>query len=614
MNELLLKPYALAWKLARPLLRRHKRMAQGFAERQVLPGWPQSGDTAELSPWQAARLEAGNAAPDLPPLRPARLWLQAASGGEAYLALELLRAIGRELEREPGRNQVRNPAGEGPEEVSPEEVGPEGGKPKGEGRQDAAGQAPARPAGHSGGGLAVLCTSCTRQGMDVLRGGASGLSDKIDLQLRYFPLDEPRIMRRALEAARPALVALLETELWPGLLAACVEKSVPVFILNGRMTEKSFKAYKFMAGFCRQHAPRRILATAPADAARFAALFGPDRVGLMSNIKFDSLRVAEVAVAEVAVAEWAVVEGAGPEKTLAPEKSVPAQEAVSAKAVPTETMSPKAMSPEAAAPGACASLKEGAGQGAPVILLASVREEEEALLAPVLARLRREAPGAALVVAPRHMHRVAAWQNTLQKAGLPCELRSAQPGGQAPLALGPASPEAGEGPAARAAQIAGKPGKAGACQGAPGPASSALAPAALASTAFSAALAPGSLTLWDRFGDLQNLYQLASAVFVGGSLAPLGGQNFLEALAAGVKPCIGPHWSNFYWAGEELFQTGLARRVQSADELAPALLESLAETAQEKCRVRAAFAAYATERKGGAEQAARALLAELNVT
>jgi 3-deoxy-D-manno-octulosonic-acid transferase len=56
------------------------------------------------------------------------------------------------------------------------------------------------------------------------------------------------------------------------------------------------------------------------------------------------------------------------------------------------------------------------------------------------------------------------------------------------------------------------------------------------------------VVLIDTIGDLFSLYALADATFVGGSLAPHGGQNILEAAAWGLAPIYGPHLENFMWA------------------------------------------------------------------
>ncbi len=276
--------YGLAWRAARPFLRRHKRMADGFAQRLVPPDWA----------------------------APADIWIQAASGGEAYLARQLLGELAL----------LPTP-------------------------------------------LRVLCTSCTRQGLDTLEAARQWAADhapQLTIRVAVFPLDEPALMRRALAMAAPKLLALLETELWPGLLAACAEADVPVALVNGRMTEKSLAGYRRLAPLWRFAAPRRVLAVSDADATRFAALFGSERVGLMPNMKFDGVHA----------------------------QSPPAGDG---------NPFPGILPP-----------------GLHVLLLASVRKEEEELLLPAIASLREKAPQSAIVVAPRHMERVDAWLEKIKGA------------------------------------------------------------------------------------------------------------------------------------------------------------------------------------------------------
>lgn len=453
--------YSLLWKAARPLLRRHKRLKDDFAERLVPPAWPFT-----------AALQATGAINPARPGAPCRLWLQAASGGEAYLAWELLKELAA---------------------LSP--------------------------------GLQALCTTCTRQGLEVLhRAQSDPACAALRLAVNYLPLDEKAVASRAVQQAfgqgsgRPAgggsLLVLLETEIWPGLLSACARAGVAGAIVNARMTEGSCKAYRWLRPWLRRLAPAAILATAAGDLQRFCQIFDPKVAdgensalnrpvrALMPNMKFDRLLPAETPPVE------------------APEEALPA----------------------------AGSLPPGG-----LLLLASTREEEESVLLEAIPQLLARAPSSALALAPRHLHRIQAWRGALDRLGITYSLRS----GYGSL--------------------------------------SEVAPA------------PGRVLLWDVFGELGSLYRLASAVFVGGSLAPLGGQNFLEALATGLIPCIGPHWSNFYWAGEELFSRGLARRLESGAELAPALLELLRQ-ARPKDEVKREFAEYLAPRRGGTRQAAGLIL------
>jgi 3-deoxy-D-manno-octulosonic-acid transferase len=75
----------------------------------------------------------------------------------------------------------------------------------------------------------------------------------------------------------------------------------------------------------------------------------------------------------------------------------------------------------------------------------------------------------------------------------------------------------------------------------------------------------------DTIGDLFNLYGVADAAFVGGSLVPHGGQNILEAAAWGRAPIYGPHIHNFRWAAAILEEAGAGFTVTDAPGLAAAV-------------------------------------------
>jgi 3-deoxy-D-manno-octulosonic-acid transferase len=124
------------------------------------------------------------------------------------------------------------------------------------------------------------------------------------------------------------------------------------------------------------------------------------------------------------------------------------------------------------------------------------------------------------------------------------------------------------------------------------------------------AAAPGGVILWDAVGELAAAYRLASAAFVGGSLAPHGGQNFLEALAAGIRPVIGPSWENFSWVGRGIVSEGLLRTARDGGEAARLLLAELRQ-APPKEEVRRRFAAYVSTRRGGVRIASERVAAML---
>ena len=104
----------------------------------------------------------------------------------------------------------------------------------------------------------------------------------------FLPYDYPESLQGFLERFRPRLGVLMETELWPNLLAQCERHGVPVVLANARMSEKSARGYRrwraltgpgirSLAAVCAQSA---------ADAERLRALGAP-RVAVTGNLKFD---------------------------------------------------------------------------------------------------------------------------------------------------------------------------------------------------------------------------------------------------------------------------------------------------------------------------------------
>src|SRR5437879_6378426 len=60
----------------------------------------------------------------------------------------------------------------------------------------------------------------------------------------YFPLDWAFAVRRALDAVRPSVVIVLETEIWPNFLREAKKREVPVLFVGGRVSERSFERYQ----------------------------------------------------------------------------------------------------------------------------------------------------------------------------------------------------------------------------------------------------------------------------------------------------------------------------------------------------------------------------------
>ena len=497
--------YQAVWLAAMPVLRRHSRLREGFAERTVPPHWPY-GEAPLVSPSGAAQSASSpvdaperNDAPPTgtapitpPPTEGFRLWIQAASGGEATL----VRAIALALQR----------------------VAPASSLP-----------------------ITLLATTCTTQGLSVLRAleqtflaaGATmapaGTAPRpIRILPRHFPLDAPSTMRRALAQAAPHLLVLLETELWPGLLLEAKRAGIPYLVLNGRMTEKSVRGFSRFSSFFKSHAPLAVTATTENNADRFSRLFGFDRVEVVPNIKFSLALAMLDAFSQPRSANRA---------------------------------------------GALPTARELAhiGPELPLAVFASVRKEEEEALFPAIcamAGMKVNEQPVRCIVAPRHLHRVSAWKGRFARAGIQVCLRSS---------LNSDSPVP---PTASAARV----------------------------------------LLWDTFGELRAVYAAADAVTVGGSFAPLGGQNFLEPLAAGVLPLVGPSWENFDWVGEDIVAQGLLQIVPEPQALVGAMLCAMnkrlgpdphhwtADRNRAALDIQARFRAFLQPSANGADQNARLIL------
>lgn len=106
----------------------------------------------------------------------------------------------------------------------------------------------------------------------------------------YLPYDLPYAINRFLDAMYPRAAVMMETELWPNLLAACRARHIPVCLLNARLSERSAQGYQRIANLTKEMLRNItvIAANGKHDAERFIAL-GASRENVMvtGNIKFD---------------------------------------------------------------------------------------------------------------------------------------------------------------------------------------------------------------------------------------------------------------------------------------------------------------------------------------
>jgi len=347
--------------------------------------------------------------------------------------------------------------------------------------------------------LRLLATSGTKQGIDSLQKALDILppGGNLEVHIAYFPFDAPHLMRKAFARFTPKLAVIVETELWPGFLIFARRNNVPVFLINGRISEKSYGSYRHFQGFFKQYGPERIWAISPLDRMRFARIFGTERVDLMNNIKFDRIQ----------------------QKNAFPSDS------------PIAALLPKT---------------------APFVLLGSMRREEEHLLLKVVIDTLACRNDIVIGLFPKHIERADHWLVLLHTAKVEAVKRS---------------------------QISEK-------------------------------RRPGTVIVWDVFGELAGAYALAAAAFVGGSLVNLGGQNFLEPLVYGLKPIIGPYWKDFAWVGRDIVTSGLVREVVNGVELTAALLAAIDDHPGREDVILQVDRFFAP-RKGGTEKISRQIIDKL---
>ena len=104
----------------------------------------------------------------------------------------------------------------------------------------------------------------------------------------YLPFDYPILMRRWLKWMQPQLLLILETELWPNLVANCKALSIPTLVVNARLSARSAKGYRRFSALTQPMLQQisQILTQDKASARRFLALGAKD-VQVAGNLKFE---------------------------------------------------------------------------------------------------------------------------------------------------------------------------------------------------------------------------------------------------------------------------------------------------------------------------------------
>lgn len=211
--------------------------------------------------------------------------------------------------------------------------------------------------------IPVLLTVFTESGMRH----AKKVFEKEGLvEVQRFPGDFTPYLSRVLDEFMPMILILVETELWPNLILQAKRRSVPVIIVNARLSDK-YKRYKIFGGSFLSLINRidRIFAINEFEATKFNRLGIPwERIEVVGNLKFDfSARLPE-------------------QRGLNLNKSA----------------------------------------NKPIVTFGSIRSKEEDQVIEVLTKIIQH--GVKVVIAPRHLSRVKVIVEKLKKVGIKCTLRT----------------------------------------------------------------------------------------------------------------------------------------------------------------------------------------------
>jgi 3-deoxy-D-manno-octulosonic-acid transferase len=142
-------------------------------------------------------------------------------------------------------------------------------------------------------GRPILITTTTPTGRDI----AQRLFGQT-VSYRYLPYDLPGSVRRFLNAVRPAVAVIMETEIWPNLYYQLHQRRVPLLLLNARLSPASLKGYLKLPALSRAaiRCVERIAAQSEEDARRFVCLgAGQQQLSVAGNLKFDGRLPADFA-------------------------------------------------------------------------------------------------------------------------------------------------------------------------------------------------------------------------------------------------------------------------------------------------------------------------------
>jgi len=300
------------------------------------------------------------------------------------------------------------------------------------------------------------------------------------LSVFYFPMDFSLTMKRAFANIRPAMCLLIELEVWPNLVRIAKQSDIPVIVVNGRLSERSFRRYNLIKAVTRKLFGNLTLALAQSEeyAERFRQIGVPaERVIVTGSVKYDTAQVTDK------------VDGAD---LLAAQLGLKNER---------------------------------------LWVAGATGNDEEQIILDVYRRLIEQKQFAylRLAIVPRKPERFNDVAELIKKSGFELTRYSE------------------------------------------------LKAATTKSTIDNRQSAIRNAILGDTMGDLRKFYSLATVIFVGRSLVPMGGSDMMEAAALGKCTIFGPHAFNFKQAVDDLLKANGAILVKDANELFNAMTKCLTD-------------------------------------
>lgn len=136
----------------------------------------------------------------------------------------------------------------------------------------------------------IVVTTGTKTGQEIAHKKYENVADFIT----YFPFDITFCVNNFLDKINPSVVLIAETELWPTFAAYCHKRNIPLLVINGRISDSTFKSYKFLKGFFKELFKNytEILTQSEDDCNKFIQIGAPkEKTKVMKNLKFDVKRV-----------------------------------------------------------------------------------------------------------------------------------------------------------------------------------------------------------------------------------------------------------------------------------------------------------------------------------